>query len=175
MSELLDRLLTPRQRADVAASDAALSHYQGQAAIAELCRLNGGGLKPQPGCKLALLALGDTEAWVEYEYSPGRAGVHTLPNGDPGFPDDPAELAVLNVLVNGRMVDADLFAPAVLEQWEQAITDIEADAAAVLQDGPDADPEDDEAEADEWDAEPDEDAADRAADRYERDIDARHA
>jgi len=33
-------------------------------------------------------------------------------------------------------------------------------------------PEDDEAEADEWDAEPDEDAADRAADRYERDIDA---
>ena len=29
---------------------------------------------------------------VEYVFYPGRPGVHTMPNGDPGYPDEPAEI-----------------------------------------------------------------------------------
>jgi hypothetical protein len=40
----------------------------------------------------------DDEEWtVDYDYSPGRPGVHTLRNGDPGYPDEPAELYVNTV------------------------------------------------------------------------------
>jgi hypothetical protein len=43
----------------------------------------------------------DDEEWtVDYDYSPGRPGVHTLRNGDPGYPDDPPELWI-NVVRNG--------------------------------------------------------------------------
>ena len=38
---------------------------------------------------------------VGYDFSPGRPGRHTMPNGDPGYPDDPAELDIYSV------VDAD--------------------------------------------------------------------
>jgi hypothetical protein len=31
---------------------------------------------------------------VWFDYSPGRPGVHTLRNGDPGYPDEPPELVI---------------------------------------------------------------------------------
>jgi len=31
------------------------------------------------------------------DYTPGRPGVHTLSNGDPGYPDDPAEFEFLEL------------------------------------------------------------------------------
>ena len=31
---------------------------------------------------------------VEYDYTPVRFGVWTLPNLDPGYPDDPAEMDI---------------------------------------------------------------------------------
>ena len=31
---------------------------------------------------------------VDYDYTPERSGVWTLPNGDPGYPDEPAELDI---------------------------------------------------------------------------------
>jgi len=102
---------------------AALAHYEGQAAIAELRRLQGKGLIPQRGCLIAEMPLGDATVMVEYEYTPPQRGVHTLRNGDPGYPDEPAEVVILNVLVNGQMVDADLFADAVLDRWTQDILD----------------------------------------------------
>lgn len=34
---------------------------------------------------------------VTGDYSPGRPGVHTLRNGDPGWPDEPAELDIETV------------------------------------------------------------------------------
>ena len=129
MSTLLDQLLTPEQRAEAEKHDAALTHYAGQAAIAELQRLRGVGLSPRPGCKLAEMILGEATVMVEYEYSPGRPGVHTLRNGDPGYPDEPAELALLNVLINGCMCDVqDVIPPAVIERWEQQIYESEAEA-----------------------------------------------
>jgi hypothetical protein len=102
---------------------AAVAHYEGLAAQAELQRLQGKGLIPQAGCLIAEMPLGDASVFVEYEYTPGRPGVHTLRNGDPGYPDEPAEVVILNVLVNGAMVDADLFADAVLDRWVQDILD----------------------------------------------------
>ena len=35
------------------------------------------------------------------EYSPGRKGVHTLRNGDPGYPDDPPEFYFLTLFEIG--------------------------------------------------------------------------
>jgi hypothetical protein len=102
---------------------AALAHYQAQAAIAELQRLQGKGLIPQPGCLIAEMPLGDATVIVEYEYTPGRPGMRTLRNGDPGYPDEPAEVVIVQVLVNGAMVDADKFADSVLDQWIQDILD----------------------------------------------------
>lgn len=31
---------------------------------------------------------------AEVSYTPGRPGVHTLPNGDPGYPDEPPEMTI---------------------------------------------------------------------------------
>ena len=130
MSAFLDQLLTREQRAEAEKHDAALTHYEGQAALAELRRLQGVGLKPQPGCKLAKMILGDATVMVEYEYSPGRPGVHTLRNGDPGYPDEPAELALLNVLINGCMCDVqDVIPQAVIDDSD---FDIWAEARPLL-------------------------------------------
>ena len=41
--------------------------------------------------------LGEFEIEVHFTYSPGRPGVHTLSNGDPGYPEDPAEYEVIGV------------------------------------------------------------------------------
>jgi hypothetical protein len=98
-------------------------------ARAELKRLQGIGLKPQAGCRIAEMPLGDSSAMVEYEYEPGRAGCWYQRNGDPGWPDEQAQANIVSVLVNGRMVDADVFDSAVLDQWTQSILDGERDAA----------------------------------------------
>jgi hypothetical protein len=34
---------------------------------------------------------------ISFDYSPGSPGVHTLSNGDPGFPDDPEEFDITEV------------------------------------------------------------------------------
>ena len=95
---------------------AAVAHYTGQAAIAELQRLQGKGLIPQPGCLIAEMPLGDASVFVEYEYEPAQRGTFD----DPPFP---AQVNILQVLVNGAMVDADLFADAVMDRWVQDILD----------------------------------------------------
>ena len=38
---------------------------------------------------------------VEYDYSPFLKGRWTLSNGDPGYPDEPAELEITSVLIEG--------------------------------------------------------------------------
>jgi hypothetical protein len=112
-------------RLDLAANRATLAGYAGELALAkaELQRLQGHGLKPQAGCLIAEMALGDSAAMVEYEYEPGQRGCMYQRNGDPGYPDEPANVNIVSVLVNGRMVDADNFADAVLEKWVEAILD----------------------------------------------------
>jgi hypothetical protein len=66
-------------------------------------------------------------AWyvAHFDYSPGRPGVHTLRNGDPGYPDDPAEL-ILNELTRNSVTlsiwnedGSQLITDAQLEKIEQ--------------------------------------------------------
>ena len=118
---------TERLRLELAANRATLAAYASALAEAqaEHKRLQGHGLKPQAGCLIAEMSLGDSAAMVEYEYEPGQRGCMYLRNGDPGYPDEPAQVNIVSVLVNGRMVDADNFAAAVLDRWTQEILDSE--------------------------------------------------
>jgi hypothetical protein len=95
---------------------AALAHYQGLAAEAELQRMRGAYLKPQAGCLIAEMPFGDATVLVEYEYT---AAVRATFDD----PAEPAQVTIVSVLVNGAMVDADLFADAVLDRWTQDILD----------------------------------------------------
>ncbi len=45
---------------------------------------------------------------VSYDYWPPDKGVHTYPNGDPGYPPSPAEIEITKVEYNGQDV-TDLF------------------------------------------------------------------
>ena len=76
---------------------------------AELNRLRGHGvLIPGPASQFLRAHLGDSEAMIEY------------------IADDEGDLCVERALINGRWVDADNFAEAVIEQWHEAIrADIE--------------------------------------------------
>jgi hypothetical protein len=38
---------------------------------------------------------------VDYDYTPGRPGMWNLPNGDPGYPDDPAEMDIEAIRILG--------------------------------------------------------------------------
>jgi hypothetical protein len=42
---------------------------------------------------------------VEFNYSPGRPGCHTLRNGDPGYPEEPAEIEILGIKLEGNDQD----------------------------------------------------------------------
>jgi len=46
---------------------------------------------------LDLGALGEAEIIVDYTYRARRPGKMYLPNGDPGYPDEPAEVEIMNV------------------------------------------------------------------------------
>jgi hypothetical protein len=60
-------------------------------------------------------------AW--FDYSPGRPGVHTLRNGDPGFPEDPPqmelnELERFNVTFAACLLTEAQFADAERQVWD---------------------------------------------------------
>ena len=131
---------------------AALAHYEGQAAIAELARWQGKGLMPRPGCGLHQTSLDDAEVWIEYEYEPA--------SGD-GWnePREEASVTVIGILINGVMCDAQDVAPHMVDEWSVEIMEaLNDDAQSQFQDRDDS---------------RDDEAADRASDRYERDLDAR--
>ncbi len=41
---------------------------------------------------------------VKYKYTKGIRGVHTYPNGDPGYPDEEPELELLQVFYRQRKI-----------------------------------------------------------------------
>jgi len=76
---------------------------------------------------------------IHYDYSPGRPGVHTLRNGDPGYPADPAELCVTVVQIAGCEFGAEVFSDDVQARLDAAAeADVEkrADAAMAERDEP---------------------------------------
>lgn len=46
--------------------------------------------------------LGETDAVVTVDYWPGRPAVMYLRNGDPGYPEDPPELEIVSMTLNGE-------------------------------------------------------------------------
>lgn len=46
-------------------------------------------------------SLGDIEVVVEYYYSPGDPGRMYMPNGDPGYPPEPADVDFHSVTIDG--------------------------------------------------------------------------
>ena len=46
----------------------------------------------------------DSTVIVGFTFRPGYPGRHTLSNGDPGYPDEPAEVEVSEVWVNGANI-----------------------------------------------------------------------
>jgi hypothetical protein len=96
---------------------------------AELARWQGKGLKPQRGCAFARLSLGDAEVLVEYEYTPGEPPVYNLDSPMCG-PGCGPEVAILNVLINGEMCDAeDVIPEHVLDRWRDELIETEDQVA----------------------------------------------
>lgn len=89
----------------------------------ELAHFLGHDLTPQAGCRITERIFGDATVLVEYERIPGEPrwfdpvrGV-----GHPGADDD---IAILNVLINGLLCDADdVVPPTTLERWREELRD----------------------------------------------------
>ena len=75
--------------------------------------------------------LGEADCEVVAHYWPGRPGRWYMPNGDPGYPDDPAELEVVSVTIGGT--------PYELNYAEREELETRLMAADELYDGPDYD------------------------------------
>jgi len=43
------------------------------------------------------IILGDQQIEVKFDYTPADPGVHTLPNGDPGYPPSPEEVEIISI------------------------------------------------------------------------------
>jgi hypothetical protein len=48
---------------------------------------------------------GEYDMKVEIEYHSGRPGRWYMPNGDPGYPPEPDEIEILDVLVDGKPLE----------------------------------------------------------------------
>jgi hypothetical protein len=48
----------------------------------------------------------NVEIFVQYDYYKGCDGLWTLPNGDPGYPPEPDELEIVDIiLTKGKLMD----------------------------------------------------------------------
>jgi hypothetical protein len=62
---------------------------------------------------------------VEYDYSPREPAVMYLKNGDPGYPEEPAEAIIYEAILNGVDILDDL-SDTDIEDLEEQIFDIES-------------------------------------------------
>lgn len=102
---------------------------EAQALAKELDLLKGNGHKPQRGCSFVTKPLG------EYEFTPGRAGRYFGPPED-CCPDEPAEVTILQVFINGTWCDpSDFLADSIIERWQEEIEQEACGSAADDRDG----------------------------------------
>ena len=97
---------------------------------ADLATRYGDDLTPAKGCEIAELILGDSNAFVEFEY---RAGYPAKLYGPPEncYPAEDEEITILRAYVNGMWVDAlDCFSQRILDQWADQISEMAAQNAA---------------------------------------------
>jgi hypothetical protein len=70
------------------------------------------------------LPLTDLEVKVNFTFTPGRPGKMYLRNGDPGYPDDPAEVELLEVIVGeDNIIDA--LSDKVVEMIEDNLLEVD--------------------------------------------------
>jgi hypothetical protein len=67
---------------------------------------------------------GEYDVTVEYDWTPGRPAVMYLRNGDPGYPEDPAEFEIVRIEANGLDITSDITEPD-LYRIEQLIWEAE--------------------------------------------------
>ena len=60
---------------------------------------------------------------VRYEYEPGSPGRMYMPNGDPGYPPEPAELWITDVYIEGAWVSSSKFPDDWIEPAEEWLLD----------------------------------------------------
>lgn len=68
---------------------------------------------------------------VEYDYSPGRKGRMYMANGDPGYPDEPAEVEAVSIVdaVTGREIHEDELAEGEQERINESCMEDAAESA----------------------------------------------
>lgn len=79
------------------------------------------------------LFLNDVALDIEYTATPGRRGCQYLRNGDPGYPDEPGEVEIESICIDGNEV-TELLAQWVIDRCQAAC---EEDAPSALQDAHD--------------------------------------
>jgi len=83
----------------------------------------------------------DLPVLLEIDYEKGDPGVHTFPNGDPGYPPTPASVAISYVYIAGYRIDdfESVFTGGLHERWvryaEEQIEAEELEAAENRQAG----------------------------------------
>jgi len=119
-----------RVSAWLAAIPADILLAEAQALAREVALLRGIGHTPQRGCSFITKPLGDAECVVEFEFSPGRPGRY-FGRPEDCYPDEPAEVTILQVLVNGIWCDpSDFLADSVIARWQEEIEQEACDNAA---------------------------------------------
>ncbi len=54
---------------------------------------------------ISVVTIGDCSFDVAFTYSPGLPGRNFLPNGDPGYPEEPAEVEIIEIHPIGAQDD----------------------------------------------------------------------
>lgn len=100
--------------------------------VAELNRLRGVGIQTYKNTTLLDVPLGDATVTIEFSY---RAEVPGRTWGPPEdcYEDEPEELEIHGVLINGAMVDTEHFDSNNVDRWEKCIRDHIADEAEQAQ------------------------------------------
>lgn len=105
--------------------------------MGELATFKGTSAKPQMGCGLTTVQLGDADVLVEFEYEPGERAVYDVDSPACGPGCDPS-LTIIQMLVNGVWIDPeDAVSEQQIERWQQQILDGETQSLRDMKDAAD--------------------------------------
>lgn len=94
----------------------------------KLAQFTGKGAKPQAGCHFHEVTWGDVEVKLEYEFTDGEPESWNGLTGV-GHPGSPAEVSILQMLINGVWIDPDgIVHPDLIDRWEADIAEEREDA-----------------------------------------------